>query len=147
MSLNVYRKIEDIPHNMKYIKCNDMYFDSGSIIGDSEFEKNVIRTIDGAEYINKNIFKSRFEEYGNLDKLHLSTGSKTALNIYQNPNICFDVCECGNNVLSLIVKLNVGNILWENPILIYDGDEICDIAMEGTNYNNIYDFLKNTMGH
>jgi hypothetical protein len=124
-----------------------MYFDSGVTIGDSEFEKNVIRTIDGAEYINKNVFKSRFEEYGNLDKLHLSTGSKTALNIYQNPNICFDVCECGNNVLSLIVKLNAGNILWENPILIYDGDEICDIAMEGKNYNNIYDFLKNTMGH
>jgi hypothetical protein len=147
MSLNVYRKLEDIPIGMKYIKSNDMFFDSETIIGDSKFEKNIISTIDGAEYVSENVFKSRFAEYGNLDKLHLSTGSKTALNIYQNPNICFDVCECGNNVLSLIIKLNNGNILWKNPILIYDGDELCDITMEGRHYTNIYVFLKNTMGH
>jgi hypothetical protein len=145
MSLNIYTAIEDIPDKMRYIKCNDAFFDEDGIIGDNLFCKDIIKDIDGAEYIDNYTFKGRFDKFGNLDKIHLSTGAKTALNIYQNPNICFDVCECGNNALCKILKIKEGNILWETPVALYRGDPDCDIDFKDVNYKSIFEFLKVVM--
>jgi hypothetical protein len=145
MSLNIYNNLNDLPAGMKYIKCNDAFFDSEGIICDDMFSMEILRDIDGAEYVDNYTFKSRYDNFGNLDKIHLSTGAKTALNIYHNPNICFDVCECGNNVLCKILKISDGNILWKMPVLLYRGDSECDIIFDKINYKNIFDFLKVTM--
>jgi hypothetical protein len=145
MGLNIYTDIDDIPEKMRYIKCNDAFFDAEGIIGEDIFCREVLRDIDGAEYVDNYTFKSRFDNFGNLDKIHLSTGSKTALNIYQNPNICFDVCECGNNVLCKILKIINGNILWKTQVVLYRGNPDCDIMFNGVNYKSIFEFLKVTM--
>jgi hypothetical protein len=130
---------------MRYIKCNDAFFDEDGIIGDDLFCKDIIKDIDGAEYVDNYMFKGRFDKFGNLDKIHLSTGAKTALNIYQNPNICFDVCECGNNALCKILKIKEGNILWETPVALFRGDPDCDINFKDVNYKSIFEFLKVAM--
>lgn len=45
-------------------------------------------------------FYGRTANYGSLRKDYLSSGTKTLLNIISHPDKCFDVCECGGNVLS-----------------------------------------------
>ena len=65
------------------------------------------------------MIKSRFGgEVLNIDKL--STGCKTLLNIFYNPDIIFDIRECGENALDLIYALPEGNIYCDYPLISFD---------------------------
>lgn len=80
---------------------------------------------------------------GALNKNLLSTGTKTLLNVASHPNVCFDVCECGNNALNLLVSLTEGMVYWKTPAISYIGDGICDIVFHGVRCTNFYEFLNN----
>lgn len=89
------------PYNMKSIDFNDKNV------------QNLIKMIDGVDYIGKYKFRSKFtgtEVFVN----QLSTGCKTAINIYSFPNEIFSVIECGGNALTEILKMKDGQILIEN---------------------------------
>ncbi len=145
MSLNIYTSVSDIPSGMKYIKINDVFFNTRTQLMDDEFTKRVLDKIDKAEYVNSMFFSGRTKELGNINKNNLSTGTKVILNIHNNPNICFDVRECGNNVLKMLPLIHEGNILWENPVISYSGDKDCDIIFKGKVYNDFYELIGDLM--
>lgn len=101
----------ELPKDKNYIKFNDAYFNkyyTDYKIDDTA--KNIIKSIDEVEYTGNYRFKSKFEkEEAHIKLTELSTGCKTALNVYFNPDKIFTVAECGNNAFEEILKLNSGN--------------------------------------
>lgn len=142
MSLNVYLTRDEVPKNLAFIEVNDIYFNGYTKIGNSNFEANVLSAIDSASRVSDFIFKGRSEHLGGLDKSLLSTGTKTLLNIFNNPNACFSVVECGDNALEFLCDISEGNILWETPFINFIRDnETCDIQCRGRHFTNIIDFM------
>ena len=111
MSLILYLCSEaELPKEYKYIKFNDAYFDK--YYTDYEIDdtaKNIIKSIDNVEYTGNHRFKSKFEKDADIKLTELSTGCKTALNIYFNVDKMFNIAECGNNAFEEILKLDRGN--------------------------------------
>ena len=64
------------------------------------------------------------------------------LNILNYPNVCFDVIECGDNVLELLPYVKDGHILWKDCICAYDGDEDSDIIYKGKHYVDFCKFMQ-----
>jgi hypothetical protein len=145
MSLKVYAAREEVPEGIEIIDYNDDFFNANTLLNNSEFEKVVLSSIDKARFQSAETFIGRTERFGGLSTFMLSTGSKTLLNIEKNPNICFNVCECGNNALCLLPLLSKGNVLWENPVAVYRGSGKCDIEYKGKKFTNFYNLLGERM--
>ena len=89
---------------------NDIFFDLnlGDIVVDENIKK-IMFEIDGARYAGNNHFYSKYGDVIlSLDSL--STGCKTAINVYTFSNKIFYVGECGDNALAIICMLGKGNI-------------------------------------
>ena len=71
----------------------------------------------------------------------LSTGTKTILNILSNPSDCFDLSECGDNVLKFLPRVTDGSVIWDVPCLVYCGKPDCNIEYRGKIYKDFYEFL------
>lgn len=142
MSLVIYTNVDDVESSGKeLIKFNDMFFDIETNLEDTEFTRKVLDAIDKASYNSPFTFTGRTEGLGTLNKNMLSTGAKTLLNIVAHPQKCFDVCECGDNVLSLLPLIPDGSIYWETPVVVCN-DIKCDILCNGKRYTDFYDSLE-----
>lgn len=144
MSLNVYTNINDVPKDMKIVRCNDAFFNCGELKKD-EFTDNVLNEIDKANYNSNTTFIGRDKKLGAISMERLSTGCKTLLNIHYHPEICFDVIECGANALEMLAEIKNGNILWKLPILYPYKKRKCDIEIDGKRFTTFADFLHYTM--
>ena len=106
---------------------NDIFFNRTTVEVLDSKAAEIIMKIDGAEMIDKYTIQSKFDGNTlNIDKL--STGCKTALNIFYNPNNVFDIRECGDNALDLIYTLPSGNICCDYPLISFDMTtaNVCD---------------------
>ena len=138
MSLYIYDKDDGITD---VVKCNDSYFETGRSIPDTSLVKNELNIIEKAYRASRYTFVGRDTEFGELNSVNLSTGTKTFLNIYKNPDVCFDVCECGVNVLEFMLKnLTVGTIFWHTPIIAVE-DALCDVIYKGRHFDRISNFV------
>lgn len=144
MSLNIYTSINNIPKDLSIISYNDKFFNSVPLSNDI-ISSHIMKKIDNAVYESENTFIGRDSKLGSLNKEHLSTGCKTLLNVIQHPDKCFDIIECGQNVLALIPMIKNGNILWKNPTLHYVGDSDCDIVIDGKHFTEFRKFLSYIM--
>ena len=144
MSLNLYTSIEDVPKDLKLVNYNDAFFAIHTSLNNSEFEKRVLRDIDKTTYVSEEVFIGRTKSFGGLYKNYLSTGCKALLNIEKNPEgYCFDLLECGQNVLNMLKYLNKGNVLLRSKILIPRGKDLeCNIVYKGVKYNNLKELCK-----
>lgn len=100
-----------LPKDKNYIKFNDAYFNkyyTDYKIDDKA--KEIMKNIDGVEYKENHRFCSKFEPNADIKLDELSTGCKTALNVYFNPNKIFTVAECGTNAIKEILNFPQGNI-------------------------------------
>lgn len=146
--LTIYTKISEIPGEMKIVTDNDSYFNAKSKILDNMLVREILKQIDKASYATDITFIGRDIEQGNLNKIYLSTGSKTLINIINFDNICFDVCECGNNVLDLLPKLSCetdGFIYWKNYAYSFSENFECDIMFKGERFKRIFDYMNRVM--
>ncbi len=141
MSLKVYTHKSEIPSHIKYINYNDKFFSSVEL-KDSNLIRNILDKIDKATYNSKDTFIGRDKALGALNKNLLSTGCKTILNIASNPEICFDVIECGQNAIKCLTLLTQGHILWTLPVLITDIDDTCDIEINGKKFTHSIDLAE-----
>lgn len=57
------------------------------------------------------------------------------------PEFCFDLRECGDNVLELLPLVTVGKVYWDIPFIAYIGDANCDIIYNNKHYTDFYKFL------
>jgi hypothetical protein len=135
--LTIYTRKELIPTDMEYIRYNDTFF-KGVALTDDSITKLILSSIDNAHYNSPETFIGRDETLVALNKEHLSTGTKTLLNIYTNPAVCFDTLECGVNCLRLLVDLSLnicGTVFMDTPALAYYGSGACDITCDGVHYS------------
>lgn len=128
MSLHIYTDKKYIPSDLQFIDNNNLFFKQTTLINTPECKK-VLSTIDKATYLDENNFLPRDAEVGPLNKSCLSTGTKTLLNILNNPNKCFDVTECESNALELMCELAEGHVYWHPPCLFITGSKPCDIIL------------------
>lgn len=144
MSLMIYDSEDNITE--KIYKFNDRFFDIHKSIPDTELVKKELQEIEHAERMSEYTFTGRVKEYGALYSNFLSTGTKTFLNIYKNPDKCFDVCECGSNVMAFILKnITDGKIFWHTPALVTHNDK-CDILYKGRRFLSVHDFINYAIG-
>ncbi len=112
--LNVYVKREDIGNGTEIIDSNDILFnyDLYNNLQVSPLIKNIMKSIDKAEYLQGMDMRSKF---GNITSMeNLSTGCKTIINIVNHPEAIINCIECGDNVLHKILRyLKTGNVLFE----------------------------------
>lgn len=143
--LSIYKTMEEIPKSTKFVKDNDAYFDAKSKLLHNELVIKILSEIDGASYVSEDVFSSKNSKVGNLNKIHLSTGTKTLMNIINFNHICFDVIECGINVLDLLPEISKktdGCILWSNCMYPFVENYDCDILYKGTRFTKVFDFVK-----
>lgn len=144
MSLRVFTNLNDLKDSgIKFVRVNDLFFNSETVLNNNVIVSTILDKIDKAKYNSEFTFLGRNSKVdGALNKSMLSTGSKTLLNILEHPDICFDVCECGDNALSLLPMITNGNIYWNMPVVAFNGESKCDIICNDKHYNDFYDFLE-----
>lgn len=142
MSLHVYTELTGKPTDIQFIDYNDIFFNSVALKDDA-ITRTILEVIDKAKYNSANTIIGRDPTLGALNKNCLSTGCKTLLNILYNPDKCFDLIECGTNVLELLPIIKNGNVYWRYPIVYfcnYDDVE-CDIETDNKHFDSFRDFL------
>lgn len=144
MSLNVYYRKEDIPNNLRYVLYNDGFFIKRGMVDINGTIKSIIKSIDDGELVSSKTFISqRHPDFGALFIDYLSTGCKTAINVYYSAEegTCIDTISCGYNAIGEILRLPQGNILYPGYSCCVDENEECDIMFNGRHYNVMKDFM------
>lgn len=144
MSLAVFTDKSKIPKDIKFVNYNDIFFGE-VLLNETELVKTVLEKVDRAIYHSPTSFIGRDKDLGALHKSYLSTGCKTLLNIISNPNICFDVCECGPNALTLLSYIKNGYVYWHNPALQVLETYECDIKVDNITFTDFEEFVNYIM--
>lgn len=117
--LNVY--CINIPSELqsRLVQYNDQFFDMEFYSKKAAVDQNIInliKHIDGSKYAGNGFIRT---VAGNgPDLTYLSTGCKTAINVYTFSNYIFSLEEIGDNAKEEIFKLKTGNIVIDTlPIL------------------------------
>ena len=136
--------INTIPKDLKIIKSNDSFFNTHTNLIDDDFGKLVLNHVDKATFASVMSFNGRSSCFGPLNKNNLSTGAKTLLNIYQNPDFCFNVVECGTNARELLPFIKNGNIYTKDYLDIYirTFNRECSISYRNKEFYNTIDFME-----
>lgn len=138
--ITIYKK-NHVPANMKLINCNDLFFNkyTTELLDDRAGE--IIKKIDSSVMISKYMITSRFDGTAlNIDKL--STGCKTVLNIMYNPDVIFDICECGENALDEVYSMSSGKIFCGYPYISFEMKKVNICDNHGIRVADSYDELK-----
>lgn len=139
--ITIYKKKENIPKKSKLVELNDIYFNRHTSQNLDLEAKRIITEIDGATLCEKYKIVSKFQkEVLNIDRL--STGCKTALNIYYNPEIVFSIKECGDNAIDVIYDLQQGKIYSEYPVISFDMSSVRAVDDNGEHTFESYEELK-----
>jgi hypothetical protein len=69
------------------------------------FVRKVIKAVDGAEVIDGCVLRSK--EGNVMPPEYLSTGSKTAICVYEFPNLIFNATQMGDNALMWVLRLSM----------------------------------------
>lgn len=138
--ITVYKK-KAILKSMELVSTNDIFFNQKTVELLDEKAADIIRRIDNAELIDKYHIKSSFDNSVlNIDVI--STGCKTILNIIYNPDMVFDITECGENAVDVIYSLPQGNIYCSYPLISFDMKEVTVCDSKGKRTVSSYDELK-----
>lgn len=119
------------------IVSNDIYFDF--YIDNVDIDNNIaniIKKIDGVDYVGNHRIISKFDRTPTSIK-HISTGCKTAINIYLNPNVIFNIGECGDNALTYIMNMRNGKAFTSCYIMPYDFENDINVICAELNINTV----------
>lgn len=141
MSLIIYSDKHKPPKGTNVITRNDAFFNGAVELSGSEIESTILSTIDKARYCSNKSFYGRSSDKIPVGKNQLSTGTKTLLNVINNPELCFDLRECGDNALELLPLITNGTVYWDIPFIAYIGNASCDIIYNNKHYTDFYEFL------
>ncbi len=113
------------PERQPMLTRNNEYFDlnRANMVVDEKI-KDIMMKIDGATYVSNKDIKSKFGG-SVIDSTRLSSGCKTVINVYMNPELLIDTTLCGNNALEEIFKLHQGKIyLRWYPLLFLESVDV-----------------------
>lgn len=130
--LRLYSCLENIPENVPYVRDNVEFFQEVTYDKLDERVNGLLTNTDGDTYLDSERFTDKWEV--GVSWLDLSTGDKTILNIFYNPDHCFDTLECGKNALTDLKNLTTGgatpNLIWN-----LDGVDKCDVVVNDDESN------------
>lgn len=139
--ITIYKNKADIPKDMELIELNDLFFNQNIIERFDMTAQDIIGKIDGAVLREDYRITSGINgELLNIDKL--STGCKTALNIYYFPEKVFSLKECGDNALSEIYLYQSGQVYSEYPIITLFMESVQISDKDGKRVISDYEELK-----
>ena len=141
MSLHVYVNTKP-PSDV--VTDNDTYFDGHTELDPGERCAGVLRVIDKATYNSPATFIGRDTTLGALYKTHLSTGTKTLLNILNHPDKCFSTLECGYNAISYLLNFGQGSAFIPNTFIFSPGltSNAIDVIWDGKHFAELSDLKK-----
>lgn len=105
--LHIYIGKENLPKDMFLIIDADAAFGLVDMSG-TDFQKRVIRGIDGGSYGDQSTFVDRFGR--SLYYTHMSTGAKALCLLESTRDKIVNFSECGENALRLLSYLDEGHI-------------------------------------
>lgn len=139
--ITIYKSKADIPNGIELVELNDLFFNQNIIERLDMRAEGIIKKIDGAllreDY---RIISGINGELLNIDKL--STGCKTALNIYYFPEKVFSLKECGDNALDEIYAYQEGQVYSEYPIITLFMESVQICGQDGKKVVSDYEELK-----
>ncbi len=126
------------------VETNDIYFFAHTVIPSDDMFHHMLEDIEKVKYISPFMFQSLIHpELGNVSKDKLSSGCKTALNVYQNPEVCFLLLECGKNFRDIILTYDRGCIEWISTFQSDVDDNMpCDIIYDNAHFDVIGNFFR-----
>ena len=128
--------------NMQFENSNDKFFDRNVLdYKIDDVVKQLIKTIDNTEYRDNGYIAAKFSPEMCVSITELSTGCKTAINVYLHPNIIFNAVECGANALAAICKFTRGKIYLPTYIPCADFENTIEVISKNgrTTVNNADD--------
>lgn len=138
--ITVYKK-KTVPKTMEVVRINDIYFNKNTVGMLDQRAGVVISQIDNSQMLDQYSFSSRFDGTRlNIDKL--STGCKTALNIMYNPDLIFDIAECGENALEAIYAMESGKVYCDYPMIAFTMKEVEAVDSQGIHVFKDYEELR-----
>lgn len=145
MSLYVYDKYDIENGNIdksNVVIETSIYFDENVLLINEDEVKNIIKTIDNADYLDEVFFNGYLGHRGVVSKKYLSAGCKVVLNVFTDRDTIFSIEACGYNALYYILTHNYGSI-FITPKLISSSvklDVACDIVYKGKAFNRLSNF-------
>lgn len=140
--LTITLKIEENGYDEYKVLTNLEYEFTKLTLEDSELNRKLIREIEQGEYLDSSRFLDRFGTA--LYYSEMSTGCKGALVVVNNPEVQYDISECGWNARDAIIRhCRDGRILMPYPYLAVAFDEKnpksmeCDVFMDGFRFTDI----------
>lgn len=144
--IKIYKEINKLPCSVDYIELNDIFFNQNTASKIDNNANKIIEYIDNSKLISQYKIKSKFNETV-LDIDQLSTGCKTALNVYYFPDKVFCIKECGNNALEMIYRLEKGMVYSDYAMIPFNIDkvEVCNGTMSKiiNNYEELKEWWDN----
>lgn len=144
MSLLVFDKYQleegEIPYDI--IWNTSEYFDENLKLDNTDEVKQIIKEIDGSDWIDEYHVQSWKEPIQGINKEYLSSGCKAILCCaLQSEKVVTHIC-CGNNATYKMLSLAHGMMLFKNASYFPAFGTKCDIIYRGNHFNNIDKFLK-----
>lgn len=127
MSLRLMFHPERAAEKLSIIRDNDSFFMTTTINKLDETLDGLTKHAENAVYVDE-------AYYENADGIRmpwhtLSIGSKTVLNVFYNPELCFDQIECNSDACANLKNLTKGCIT-PGFIVDKDGDDKCDVIVD-----------------
>ena len=121
--ITIFKNKQDIPKEMEYVELNDLFFNQNTVLVTDERARKIIKQIDDAEWLSKYIISSRFNGVA-LDIDRLSTSCKIILNVMYYPEKVFCMKECGEDALSVLYRLEKGNVYSDYAMIPFDMEAV-----------------------
>ena len=137
--ITIFKNKQDIPKEMEYVELNDLFFNQNTVLVTDECARKIIKQIDDAEWLSKYIISSRFNGVA-LDIDRLSTSCKIILNVVYYPEKVFCMKECGEDALSVLYRLEKGNVYSDYAMIPFDMESV--IGRTDTNKEVFSDYEK-----
>lgn len=134
MSVVFYTEDDLVPSSIEVVKDNESYFNRVTINKLDTRVNGILRNTDACTYVDSMKFKDRFGY--DLRWYSLSTGGKTVLNAFYNPDKAFDCVECGKSALIDATHLESGIFVNGVPYSNTDTDPI-DVIVDGEHYTTV----------
>lgn len=125
--LHLYSNPEFRPEGTEYVRDNEEFFRNVTVYKVDSRVNGLLKNTDGAVYQDEFYFRDKFG--CSVPWECLSTGGKTVLNVFYNPDVCFDTIECGMNALTDMKNLREG-MIYPNHLQCDDGVDDVDIIID-----------------
>ncbi|MDD2971541.1 MAG: DUF4869 domain-containing protein [Lachnospiraceae bacterium] len=139
--ITIYKDKKDIPQSKEYVELNDVFFNKNTVLELDNQAKDIIERIDATELDGKFKIKSKFSGV-TLDVDCLSTGCKTALNVFYFPEKVFCLKECGDNALEVLYAFKHGSVYSDYALMPFDMTEVQVCSGTEKKMINDYEELK-----